>query len=70
MVSVLSGWLCMLSLYQAERTRAEEQLQQKTTELDSVQQSLQVLTAQRDAEINRLMTELRRCQAQLLRQQV
>ena len=48
----------MLSLYQAERTRAEEQLQQKdtelgqartqlqqkTTELDSVQQSLQVLT--------------------------
>ena len=34
----------MLSLYQAERTRAEEQLHQKTTELDSVQESLQVLT--------------------------
>ena len=32
----------MLSLYQAERTRVEEQLQQKKNELNSVQQNFQV----------------------------
>ena len=32
----------MLSLYQAERTRVEEQLQQKKKELNSVQQKFQV----------------------------
>ena len=54
MVSVLRWWLCMLSLYQAERTRAEEQLHQKDNQIQ--QNEAEIL--QKDAELGQARTQL------------
>ena len=41
----------MLSLYQAERTRVEEQLQQKDTQIKDINTELQQTRTQKDAQI-------------------
>ena len=38
------GYVCCLSIYQAERTRAEEQLQQETRDLEHEQVRVNVVT--------------------------
>ena len=52
--SVLRWWLCILSLYQAERTRAEDQLQQKD-----------VLIRQRNAQLQQNEIEIGQARTQL-----
>ena len=75
MMSVLKWWSCMLSLYQAERTRAEEQLQQKDAEIqqrdgqlqqkDSQIQQKEVQIRQKDTELGQARTQLQQKTAQL-----
>ena len=48
----------MLSLYQAERTRAEEQLQQKDAQIQNVNSELQQTRTQKDAQIQQMTREL------------
>ena len=48
----------MLSLYQAERTRAEEQLQQKDVQIQNINTELQQMRTEKDVQTQQMTREL------------